>query len=252
MASGVFDDALIQHLWSTEELRAIFNDHNRVQKWFDFEAALAIEQGELGIIPKAAAADIAANAKVSKIDINAVCVEIRRIKHPLVPAVKAVQKLCQGGQGEYIHFGPTTQDVLDTAVMLQIKEAHAIYLRDMKAIGNALVKLCEAHRDTPMVGRSHGVQALPITFGHKAAIWLSEMGRHYERMRELEPRVFVGGMVGAVGTQASFGPKAKELEQRLMKRLGLGVADINWQPARDRFAEYVNLLGLISSTLAKI
>lgn len=252
MVSGVFDDALIKHLWSTDELRAIFNDHNRVQKWLDFEAAFAIEQGELGIIPKAAAADIAANAKISKIDIDAVAVEIRRIKHPLVPAVKAVQKLCQGDHGEYIHFGPTTQDVLDTAVMLQIKEAHAIYLRDMKAIGRALVKLCQAHRDTPMVGRSHGVQALPITFGHKAAIWLSEMGRHYERMRQLESRVFVGGMVGAVGTQASFGPRAKELEIRVMKRLGLGVADINWQPARDRFAEYVNVLGLISSTLAKI
>lgn len=252
MVSGVFDDALIKHLWSTDELRAIFNDHNRMQKWLDFEAAFAIEQGELGIIPKAAAADIAANAKISKIDIDAVAVEIRRIKHPLVPAVKAVQKLCQGDHGEYIHFGPTTQDVLDTAVMLQIKEAHAIYLRDMKAIGRALVKLCQAHRDTPMVGRSHGVQALPITFGHKAAIWLSEMGRHYERMRQLESRVFVGGMVGAVGTQASFGPRAKELEIRVMKRLGLGVADINWQPARDRFAEYVNVLGLISSTLAKI
>jgi len=252
MASGVFDDALIQHLWSTEELRNIFNDHNRVQKWFDFEAALALEQGALGIIPKAAAEEIAANAKISKIDIAAVSAEIRRIKHPLVPAVKAVQNLCKPEHGEYIHFGPTTQDVLDTATMLQIKEAHVIYLRDMKAIGNALVKLCEQHRATPMVGRSHGVQALPITFGHKAAIWLSEMGRNYERLRQLEPRMFVGGMVGAVGTQASFGPKAKELEQRVMKRLGLGVADINWQPARDRFAEYVNLLSLIGGTLGKI
>jgi adenylosuccinate lyase len=96
------------------------------------------------------------------------------------------------------------------------------------------------------------VQALPITFGHKAAIWLSEMGRNYERMRELEPRVFVGGMVGAVGTQASYGEHAAELERRLMKRLGLGVADINWQPARDRFAEYVCVLGITSGTLGKI
>jgi adenylosuccinate lyase len=252
MASGVFDDALIQHLWSTEELRNIFNDHNRVQKWFDFEAALALEQGAMGIIPKAAAEEIAANCKISRIDIAAVAAEIRRIKHPLVPAVKAVQNLCKPEHGEFIHFGPTTQDVLDTATMLQIRDAHAIYLRDMKAIGNALVKLCEQHRATPMVGRSHGVQALPITFGHKAAIWLSEMGRNYERLRQLEPRMFVGGMVGAVGTQASFGPKAKELEQRVMKRLGLGVADINWQPARDRFAEYVNLLALIGATLGKI
>jgi Lyase/Adenylosuccinate lyase C-terminus len=103
-----------------------------------------------------------------------------------------------------------------------------------------------------MAGRSHGVQALPITFGHKAAIWLSEMGRNYRRMRDLEPRTFVGGMVGAVGTQASYGPKAPELERRLMKRLGLGVADINWQPARDRFAEYVCVLAIIGQTLGKI
>ena len=252
MASGVFDDALIKHLWSTEELRAIFSDANRVQKWYDFEAALALEQAELGIIPRAAAQDIAAKAKVGNVDIEAIAAEIRRIKHPLVPALKAVEKLCQDGHGEYIHFGPTTQDVLDTGTMLQIKDAHAIYLRDMKAIGQALYQLADAHKATPMAGRSHGVQALPITFGHKAAIWLSEMGRNYQRLTQLEPRMFVGGMVGAVGTQASYGPQAPELERRLMKRLGLGVADINWQPARDRFAEYVCVLAIIGQTLGKI
>jgi len=252
MASGVFDDALIKHLWSTDELRAVFNDANRVQKWYEFEAALALEQAELGIIPKAAAEDIAAKADVGNVDIEAIAAEIRRIKHPLVPALKAIEKLCRNGHGEYIHFGPTTQDVLDTGVVLQIRDAHAIYLRDMKAIGKALYRLAETHRATPMAGRSHGVQALPITFGHKAAIWLSEMGRNYERLRQLEPRVFVGGMVGAVGTQASYGPQAPELERRLMKRLGLGVADINWQPARDRFAEYVCVLAITGQTLGKI
>jgi adenylosuccinate lyase len=252
MASGIFDDALLKHLWSTDELRAIFCERNRVQKWYDFEAALALEQAELGIIPRAAAEEIAARAKVDNVDIEEIGAEIRRIKHPLVPALKAVQKLCEGGHGEYIHFGPTTQDVLDTAVMLQIKDAHAIYLRDMKAIGRELYRLAETHRATPMVGRSHGVQALPITFGHKAAVWLDEMGRNHERMRQLEARVFVGGMVGAVGTQASYGPRAPELERRLMQRLGLGVANINWQPARDRFAEYVCVLGVISGTLGKI
>src|SRR4029078_10683725 len=109
-------------------------------------------------------------------------------------------------------------------------------------------KLAETHKTTPMVGRSHGVQALPITFGHKAAIWLSEMGRNYERLRQLESRMFVGGMVGAVGPQASLGATGRELEERLMKRLGLGSADINWQPARDRFAEYVSVLGIVSGT----
>ena len=252
MASGVFDDALIKHLWSTDELRAIFSDRNRVQKWYDYEAALATEQGAMGMIPEAAARDIAANCRADKVDLETIAGEIRRIKHPLVPALKAVQQLCSPEHGEFIHFGPTTQDVLDTATMLQIKEAHAIFLRDMKAIGQALRELAQKHRATPMVGRSHGVQALPITFGHKAAIWLSEMGRNYERMRQLEGRLFVGGMVGAVGTQASYGKGAAGLEKRLMKRLGLGVADINWQPARDRFAEYVCVLGIVSGTLGKI
>ena len=204
MASGIFDDALIKHLWSSDECRAIFCDENRVRKWYEFEAALAIEQAAMGIIPQEAADEIVARVKTAKIDIEAIGAEIRRIKHPLVPALRAVEELCPGDLGEYIHFGPTTQDVLDTACMLQMKEAHAIYLRDMKAIGRALAKLAQTHRDTPMVGRSHGVQALPITFGHKAAIWLSEMGRNFERLRGLEARTFVGGMVGAVGTQASF------------------------------------------------
>jgi adenylosuccinate lyase len=252
MASGVFDDALIKHLWSTDELRSIFSDENRVAKWYEFEAALALEQAELGIIPKEAAEEIARNAKLGNVDLETIAAGIRRIKHPLVPALKAVQDRCKPELGEYIHFGPTTQDVLDTATVLQIRDAHAIYLRDMKAIGRALARLSETHKTTPMVGRSHGVQALPITFGHKAAIWLSEMGRNYERLREVEKRVFVGGMVGAVGTQASFGPKAPELEERVMKRLGLGVADINWQPARDRFAEYVCVLAIVGGTLAKI
>jgi adenylosuccinate lyase len=252
MASGVFDDALIRHLYSTDELRAIFSDRNRVQKWYEYEAALAHEQAELGIIPREAAQEIARNANVENVDIEAIAAEIRRIKHPLVPALKAVQARCAGEWGEYIHFGPTTQDVLDTATVLQLKEAHAVFLRDMRAIGHALYKLADAHKATAMAGRSHGVQALPITFGHKAAIWLSEMGRNHERLRELEKRVFVGGMVGAVGTQASFGPRAAELEERVMKRLNLGVADINWQPARDRFAEYVAALGILSGTLGKI
>ncbi len=252
MASGVFDDALIRHLWSTDELRAIFNDRNRVQKWYDYEAALALEQAELGIIPRAAAQEIAAHARVENVDVEEIAVEIRRVKHPLVPALRALQRLCKPGLGEYVHFGPTTQDVLDTATVLQIRDAHAIYVRDLKAIGRELYRLAETHKSTPMVGRSHGVQALPITFGHKVAVWLSEMGRNYQRLRQIEPRVFVGGMVGAVGTQASFGPKARELEQRLMKRLGLGVADISWQPARDRFAEYVCVLGILGGTLGKI
>src|SRR5262249_5876126 len=179
MPSGVFDSTLLKHLWGTDELRAIFNDENRVQKWFDYEAALALSQGELGIIPAAAAREIAAKAKVANVDLEAVAAGVRSIKHPLVPALRALQEVCAGDCGEYLHFGPTTQDVLDTGLMLQLRDAHAVFLRDLRAVGRELYRLAETHKDTPMAGRTHAVQALPITFGHKCAVWLAEAGRNF-------------------------------------------------------------------------
>jgi adenylosuccinate lyase len=252
MPSGVFDSILLKHVWGTDELRQIFSDENRVQKWFDYEAALALSQAELGIVPQAAAAEIARMANVGNVDLEAIAAEVRHTKHPLVPAVRALQAVCGGDHGEYLHYGPTTQDVLDTGTMLQLKEAHGIFLRDLRDIGRELFRLAERYKDTPMVGRTHGVQALPITFGHKCAIWLAEAGRNHERLTALERRTFVGSLVGAVGTKASFGDRAFELDQKVMVRLKLGVADISWQPARDRFAEYANVLGLIGATLTKI
>ena len=252
MPAGVFDSILLRHVWATDELRAIFSDENRVQKWFDYEAALAFAQAELGIVPHAAAAEIAAKAKVANVDLDAVAAEIRRIKHPLVPALRALQAACADDHGEFLHFGPTTQDVLDTGLMLQLKEAHAVLVRDLKAVGRELYRLADAHKATPMAGRTHGVQALPITFGHKCAIWLAETGRNHDRLAKSAERNFVGGMTGAVGTQASFGERAFELEENVMARLGLGVADIAWQVARDRLADYANVLGLIGGALAKI
>ena len=252
MPTGVFDSVLLGHVWGTDELRAIFSDDNRVQKWFDYEAALALTQAELGIIPQAAAAEIAAKAKVRNVDLAAIGAEIRRIKHPLVPALRALQAACGGGHGEYLHYGPTTQDVLDSGLVLQLKEAHAIILRDLKAVGRELFRLAETHRDTPMAGRTHGVQALPITFGHKCAIWLAEAGRNHDRLIRSAERNFVGGLTGAVGTQASLGEKALQLEQRVMARLGLGVAEISWQTARDRLADHASVLGLVGGGMAKI
>jgi adenylosuccinate lyase len=223
-----------------------------VQKWYDYEAALARAQAELGIIPQAAAAEITAKARVADVDLEAIGAEVRRIKHPLVPALRALQALCADGHGEYLHFGPTTQDVLDTGMMLQVREAHAIFLRDLRAVGRELYRLAETYKTTPMAGRTHAVQALPITFGHKCAVWLAETGRNFERLTQLEQRTFVGSLVGAVGTKASFGEKAFEVDQKVMAQLGLGVADISWQPARDRFVEYVGVLGLIGGSLANI
>jgi len=252
MPTSVFDATLLKHLWGTDELRAIFSEENRVQKWYDYEAALAQAQAELDIIPAAAAAEIAAKAKVTNVDLEAIAAGIREIKHPLVPSLRALQAVCADAHGEYLHFGPTTQDVLDTGMMLQVKEAHTIFLRDLRAVGRELYRLAETYKTTPMAGRTHAVQALPITFGHKCAVWLAEMARNFERLTQLEARTFVGSLVGAVGTQASFGEKAFEVDAKVMARLGLGVAEISWQPARDRFVEYVGVLGLIGGSLGKI
>jgi len=252
MASSVFDQVLVRHMWTTDEMRAVFSDENRLQQWYDFESALALEQAALGIIPVAAAREIAAKARVGNVDLDAIAAETRIVKHPLVPAVRALQKACEGQHGEYVHFGPTSQDVYDTGMVLQVKQAHAVLMRDLRAVGRELYRLAETHKATPMAGRTHSVQALPITFGHKCAIWLSEMSRHFERMTRLEATTFVGQMVGAVGTKASYGDHALELERRVMKRLGLDIADISWQPARDRLADYVGTLGLIGGTMGKI
>lgn len=233
-------------------MREVFSEKNRLQKWLDFEVALAQTQAEMGLIPASAAEEIAAKGSIDAIDLEAVAEEVRRVKHTLVPLLKQVHLQISSEASEYIHYGATTQDVLDTGLLLQLKQVHALLCRDMATIGRELFRLAGEHRDTVMVGRTHGVQALPITFGHKCAIWLDEMSRHAERLAQVEPRLFVIMMVGAVGSQASYGPRAAEIEQAVAKRLGLGAPDISWAPARDRIAEYTGLLAMIGQTLGKI
>jgi adenylosuccinate lyase len=252
MSVSVFDMSTMQHLWSTPELREIFSETNRLQKWLDFEVALARTQERLGLIPAGVAEEIAAAARIDAIDIEAVAADVRRIKHTLVPLLKQLQKGLSKQAAEYLHYGATTQDVVDTGLILQLKEAHKIFTRDLAAVGRELVRLAREHRDTVMVGRTHGVQALPITFGHKCAIWLDELSRHAERLAQCEPRVFVCMVVGAVGTQASYGPRAREIERGIAHELGLGATDISWAPARDRIVEYTTLLAMIAGTLGKI
>ena len=252
MSTSVFDSVLLKNLWSTEEMRQIFSDDVRMQMWLDYEAALALEQAEMGIIPQAAADEIVACARIERLDMGLVLEQVRLTKHPLVPTIRALEDACSGGFGEYVHFGPTTQDVMDTGMVLQLRMAHKIILRDIKEICRSLLELSEKHRNTPMAGRTLALQAIPITFGHKTAIWLAELMRHHERLIQLEPRLFVGSVVGAVGTKASFGERADELEERVLKRLQLGVPEISWQPARDRFCEYGMVLGMVGATLGKI
>ncbi len=252
MTSSAYDSPLLRNSWSTPEMRAVFSEETRMQKWLDYEAAIAIEQADMGIIPQDAAKEIADRAKVKNLDMAKILEETARTKHGLVPTVRALEHACRNGHGEWVHYGPTTQDVVDTGMMLQLQEAYALIKADLKKIGQHLYKLAKEHRNTPMTGRTLALQALPITFGHKAAIWLTELYRHEQRLNDLKERTFVGSVVGAVGTKASFGDRADELEARVLKRLGLNVPEISWQPARDRLVEFGGVLGMIAGTLGKI
>lgn len=252
MNVSVFDMQTMCHLWSTPEMREVFSENNRLQKWLDFEVALAEVQGEMGLIPQAAAEEIKRACKIENIDLAATAEETRRIKHTLVPLLKQVQKDLSPEAAENLHYGATTQDTVDSGLILQLQQAHAFVSRDIAVIGRELLRLAQEHRDTIMVGRTHAVQALPITFGHKCAIWLDELSRHAERLKQAEPRIFVLMFAGAVGSQASYGPRVAELEAGVAKKLGLSVSDISWAPSRDRLAEYTGLMAMIAATLSKI
>lgn len=251
MASHVIDMIMMKNNFGTEAMRGVWSEDNRLQKHLDVEAALALAEGELGVIPQAAAETIASKAKSAYINLDELAASGAKLKHSLMPTINALQEL-SGEDGEYVHFGATTQDIVDTGTMLQLKEAHEIFISELNEIARESARLAAAYRTTPMAGRSHGMQGLPTTFGFKMAVVLSEVLRHLDRLKEAEERVFVGGIAGAVGTYASFGEQGPAIEAAALTRLGLNTPDICWQSSRDRIAEYASIIGLISGTLGKV
>ncbi|MBI2322308.1 MAG: adenylosuccinate lyase [Chloroflexi bacterium] len=252
MPSSVVDSALLRDLYGTEEMRRIFADESLVQRWLDVEAALAQAEAEFGVIPAWAAVEIGRQARVELLDLTAIKREIDRTGHAIVAFIRVFQALCEGEAGQYIHWGATTQDIIDSATVLQLGDACQVIVRELRDIEGLLIDLAERHRDTIMAARTHGQQALPTTFGFKVAGWMREIRRHLVRCGELRPRLLVGQLGGAVGTMASFGPQALEVQRRTLEILGLGVPDVTWHASRDRFAELANVLALVAGTLARI
>src|SRR5450631_1937985 len=252
MPSTAIDSSLFGNYFSSEAMREVFSDENRIRKYLDIEAALATVQGRLGIIPSDAAAEIAANCVLDRIDMNRLSAQTERAGSPVVGLVQQLSAACKDGLGEYCHWGATTQDVTDTATILQIREALDLVRADLGAISDSLADLARRHRDTPMVGRSYLQHAVPITFGFKIAEVVSAIERHRQRLSELAPRVLVGEFAGAVGTLASFRAGGLDTQAALMKALGLGQPDIAWHSHRDRIAEVGCFLGLVTGTLAKL
>lgn len=251
MGSHVIDLIMLQNNFGTEKMRRVWDDEARITAQLKAEKALAQAEGDLGVIPKDAADKIASAARAELFDIEAVAKEAAESKHSLIATIRTLQRLA-GDAGEYVHYGATTQDIVDTGVVLQLRDAYDLILEDVNVAIDTLAKMAKEYQNVPMVGRTHAVHALPITFGYKLAVWLDEFGRHRERLEALKDRVFTGSMSGAVGTYASFGEKGIEVEEKTMEYLGLNAPNICWQSARDRFAEYGSVLASISGTLGKI
>ncbi len=252
MPSHPIDFQIQSHVYSSPDLLAIFDEKKRFQRWLDYEAALAHVQGELGIIPKAAASEINSRAKLDLLDLSQLQAEYDTNRNSLIPIIKGLRQACSEKHGEYVHYGATTQDVLDTSEILEIKDTLSIIFSNLLGIESTLLDISRRHRTTPIIGRTHGQQALPITFGLKSAIWLSELRRHLERIKNLAPRLLVGQLSGAVGSMAALGPQAQEVAIQTLARLSLCAPEISWHTARDNIAEMAGLFAMLSSTMEKI
>jgi 3-carboxy-cis,cis-muconate cycloisomerase len=251
MPSTVFDSVLFRDAFGTPAMRAIFCDERYIAQCTRVEVALARVQGKLGVIPADAAQTIEAKATTDGIDYAKLKHETDIVGYPIVGLVHQLAKQC-GDAGRFIHWGATTQDIMDMATVLQVRDAIVLIEMDLVAINAALAGLSAKHRDTVMAGRTHLQHALPITFGHKTAIWLSMIRRHRERLEQVKPRVLVGQFAGAAGTLASLGKDGMAVHDALMADLGLSAPSITWHVARDNLAEVVGLLALIAGSLAKI
>ncbi|MEM4575986.1 MAG: adenylosuccinate lyase [Candidatus Nezhaarchaeales archaeon] len=238
--------------YGSEEMRKIFTEEYRLQKLLDVEAALAMANAKLGLIPREAAEVIVQKANVNYVKLERVKEVESKIKHDIMAVVEVLAEAC-GEYGGYVHVGATSYDIVDTATALQIKEAIAIIDKRLRDLCTLLCDLALKYKDLVMVGRTHGQHALPITLGFKFAVWASEFARHVERLREAKNRVLVGKMSGAVGTMAGFMGKGLEVQEEVMRILDLKPATISTQILqRDRLAELICLFAIIASSLDKI
>lgn len=256
----------IDYRYGTDEMRAVWSEENKLRRMLDVEIALARAEEETGDIPEGVADEIADAAE--DVTLERVKEIEAEIHHDVMAVVRAVEENCDDPDaGEYIHFGATSNDIIDTADALRLRESCDILVGRLERLLDALVEKADEHKETVCAGRTHGQIGVPTTWGHKFAVWASEVDRHLDRLDELRERVEVGQMSGAVGTQASFVRRladedtdgvggtenAREISRLTMEELGLREEEISTQViARDRHAEYVGWLGNVVTTLDKI
>ena len=252
MPSIVVKSSIYGDMFGTADMRGLFEDDTMLGLYLDVETALARAQAKLGLIPADAAKAITEAADIDKIDMDRLSARTQIVGYPILPLVEQLSGWAPDGLGQYCHWGATTQDIMDTADVLQVRAGLDIVEEYLERIAAALAKLAEEHADTPMAGRTHLQHALPVSFGFKAATWLSAIDRHRIRLAELRGRVEVVEFSGAAGTLASLSGNGLATQAALAEELGLAVPDITWHTIRDGFAEVTGFLALVAASIGKI
>jgi adenylosuccinate lyase/3-carboxy-cis,cis-muconate cycloisomerase len=245
------DCEVLGDLYGTAELRALFDSRALIQAWLDVEVALAAAQAETGVIPAAAAERIAREADASLYDLAALRGGIAASKHPLVPLIRALVERC-GEHGGFVHWGATTQDIVDTALVMAVRAALGPIRRELERAARGAAGLARRHASTPMAGRTHGQHAVPITFGLKAATWADELARVLERLDRAGETISTAQLSGAAGTFATLGGDAAAVQEAFCRRLGLARADVHWHPTRDRLRDLGQALSELASAAERV
>jgi 3-carboxy-cis,cis-muconate cycloisomerase len=233
-------------------IRALYRLESRWQAWLDVEVALAQAEAELGVIPAAAAEEIAEAARLEKMDRARIDEGLARTGHTIVPLVWELSRIVGDPHGGWVHWGATTQNITQTGDLLLLRRAHGVFLRQIGEILSAMAELAERGAEMPIAGRTHGQHAVPATFGYKVAVWIDELLRHIERFRQAAPRLFVAMLGGGAGTFASLGENGPLVQEGIGRRLGFGSMSVPSRAIGDHLAENIVLLGLLAATCGKI
>jgi 3-carboxy-cis,cis-muconate cycloisomerase len=234
------------------ESEQIFSLEETIESWLEVERALAVVQAELGVIPANAAAAIERALSLPKIDRERLLERTRVVGYPILPLIEQLVEDSPPDVRAFLHWGATTQDIMDTGLVLQARRGLDRVEGLLLNMGNELAGLAQATRTVLIAGRTHGQQAVPTTFGAKVAVWLDEFCRHLERLHQLRPRLLVVQLFGAAGTSAALGDLSRETRHGLAARLGLHGADVPWHAARDNIAELGFVLAALASTCGKV
>ncbi len=247
--------ALFNDLFYSGPMLAVFSDEARLRRMLEFEAALALAEAACGLIPENSAKAIAVECRIEKLSVHAIRAEAAKTGTPALPLIAQVTELVRQRDAEaagYVHWGATSQDAIDTGFMMQAREALDLIADATDSLCLELATLAERHAGTVMAGRTWLQQAVPVTFGWKAAGWLDAMLRHRARLGEVRERALALQFGGAAGTLASLGADGWKVSEKFASLLGLAHCDVSWHASRDRVGEIATTLGLITATLGKI